>query len=221
MNLLGKSMITAAALAGVLAVSATPAAAIVGGQHARRTYRGMTAAVKALLRPDWSWLQQTSQPVSDIALIEPDRPVHGPLSGLATTKYTGPGPVQHIGSGLTEYPAPPPSPPPDRLRPRAALTEVDTPMTRPDPHRQPAPARRTSRTVYLLAPNTLFDLTRDAGHHTLDDPILPMISAPPRMCCGEHTPPAKIPDSAQVLVTAGVAGRWQWVAPSPDDGAPR
>jgi secreted trypsin-like serine protease len=42
MNLLKRSMITAATLAGLLAGAATPAAAIVGGQDATQTYPGMT-----------------------------------------------------------------------------------------------------------------------------------------------------------------------------------
>ena len=42
MELLKRSMITAATLAGLLAAAATPAAAIVGGQDATQTYPGMT-----------------------------------------------------------------------------------------------------------------------------------------------------------------------------------
>ena len=41
-SLIRRSMITAATLAGILAVAATPAAAIIGGQDATQTYPGMT-----------------------------------------------------------------------------------------------------------------------------------------------------------------------------------
>jgi GNAT superfamily N-acetyltransferase len=87
-----------------------------------------------------------------------------------------------------------------------------------DWHRQlpAAPAE-----VYLLAPDTLLGLTRDTGYHTLGEPILPMISAPPLYVLSRTRPAQETPDSAPAPVTAGAGGPRQSVAPAHDGGAPR
>ena len=176
-------MITAAAVACVLAGTTGPASAIVGGQEAPHTYPGMgsmnitypgigvdqcdTALIdpeyvltaahcvsdftvaptvapvaagqitvrigttsrstggqvatgkKVLLQPDWAWLTNAGLPATDIALVQLDRPLHGPyMPVVGWSSAHRRGPVRLIGWGLTQFPVPPGSPLPDQLRQR-------------------------------------------------------------------------------------------------------
>ncbi|MFI6079095.1 hypothetical protein ACIA5C_47075 [Actinoplanes sp. NPDC051343] len=76
-----------------------------------------------------------------------------------------------------------------------------------DWHRQLSPEPGE---VFLLAPDTLFGLVRDAGYRTLGDPIIPVVSAPPLYALGLTRAAGGIPASPHVPLVAAAGERWPW-----------
>ncbi|MEU4244264.1 hypothetical protein [Actinoplanes sp. NPDC026619] len=63
--------------------------------------------------------------------------------------------------------------------------------------------------VFLLAPNPLLALARNAGYHTIGQPITPMLSAPPIYVLGRTLANSPTPGPIRMPVTAGVGATGQ------------
>lgn len=73
---------------------------------------------RVLIHPDWAWLQDTGQPIADIALVKLDRAVAGPMMPLSWARSARSGPSRLIGWGLPEFPVPAGTELPEMLRQR-------------------------------------------------------------------------------------------------------
>jgi secreted trypsin-like serine protease len=89
------------------------------GTTSRSTGGQVATGKKVLPHPDWAWLTATGLDASDLALVELDRPLHGPYLPVADwSSAHRRGPALLIGWGLTAFPVPPGSPLPDQLHQR-------------------------------------------------------------------------------------------------------
>ncbi|MEV6849224.1 hypothetical protein [Actinoplanes sp. NPDC051411] len=75
--------------------------------------------------------------------------------------------------------------------------------------------------TYLLAPDTLLGLARNAGYHTLGEPISPMVTAPPLYVLARMRPAGEVLDSAAAPAAVGAGAARPSVGPTSDSRTPR